>query len=562
METLASAIKLMTPKCYMATIDLKDAYYTVPVKLEHQKYLTFSWKDNNYKFVCFPNGLSLCPRKFTKLLKPLFAHLRQNGHLVTSYIDDNYIQGNTYHECAHSVLDTITMYSKLGFYIHPEKSHLNPAQEITYLGFQLNSITMSIKLTTEKASKIKLECESALQMRRITIRQVARILGLLVSCFPGVMWGPLHYRQLESDKILALRNNKGDFDAFMQISEAAKKDIAWWASNIMDSFNVITHRAPLVHLYSDASKTGWGGTCNGVRCGGPWTPTECVLHTNILEIKAAFFTLKSFVDKLSNKHIRINIDNTTAVSSINHMGTSHSHLCNQAATELWIWCIENNIWVSAAHIAGKDNIEADSESRKQTDMSKEWMLNSTLLKQALAKLNVAPNIDLFATRLNSQCEKFVSYRPEPGALAIDAFTLNWQNINFYAFPPFSVVSAVLQKLQEDKASGVVVLPNWPTQVWFSKAMRMLTQHPILLQKSRNLLKLPSKPSKVHPLSNKLSLLVCHLSGNNYKIKDFHMKLQTLSYHHGELAPKSSTKPTWINGQSTVIPEGLILFQHP
>jgi len=199
-KTLASAIKLMTPKCFMATFDLKDAYYTVPIKLEHQKF----------------------------------------------------------NECAHSVLDTIAMYTKLGFYIHPGKSHLNPTQEITYLGFVLNSITMSIKLTTEKASTIKIECESALQVRKITIRQVARILGLLVSCFPGVMWGPLPYRQLESDKTEVLKNSKGNFNEIMQISEAAKKDIAWWVSNIMDSYNVISHRPPHVHIYSDASKTGWG----------------------------------------------------------------------------------------------------------------------------------------------------------------------------------------------------------------------------------------------------------------------------------------------------------------
>ncbi|XP_044179688.1 uncharacterized protein LOC122961167 [Acropora millepora] len=409
---------------------------------------------------------------------------------------------------------------------------------------------MTIKLTTEKASTIKIECESALQVRKITIRQVARILGLLVSCFPGVMWGPLHYRQLESDKTEALKNSKGNFNEIMQISEAAKKDIAWWVSNIMDSYNVISHGTPHVHLYSDASKTGWGGTCNGTQCGGPWTPTESALHINVLEIKAAFFTLKCFVHKLSNNHVRINIDNTTAVSSINHMGTSHSPLCNQAAAELWAWCIENHIWVSAAHIAGKDNIEADAESRKQTDMSKEWMLDSTLLEQTLKTLNVTPDTDLFATRLNSQCEKFVSYKLEPGALAIDAFTLNWQNINLYAFPPFSVVSAVLQKLQEEKASGVVVLPNWPTQVWFSKAMRMLIQHTVILQKSKSLLKLPSKPAEVHPLSNKLSLLVCHLSGDNYKVRDFHRKLQTPFYHHGEREPKSSTKRTWIGGQSS------------
>ena len=75
-------------------------------------------------------------------------------------------------------------------------------------------------------------------------------------------------------------------------------------------------------------QVGGGGTCNGTQCGGPWTPTESALHINVLEIKAAFFTLKCFVHKLSNNHVRINIDNTTAVSSINHMGLVHrkSHM--------------------------------------------------------------------------------------------------------------------------------------------------------------------------------------------------------------------------------------------
>lgn len=561
METLMSAVRLMTPNCYMSTIDLKDAYYSVPIRLDHQKYLSFRWKGSIYKFVCFPNGLSLCPRKFTKLLKPLFACLRQSGCLITSYIDDNYIQGSSHEDCVKSVLDTISAYSKLGFYIHPEKSILYPSQEITYLGFTLNSVHMTVKLTNEKAIKIQQECISIIKLRTITIRQVARLLGLIVSSFPGVMWGPLHYRKLEGEKINALAKAKGNFDAFMQLSPTAKDDISWWASNVRDSFNVVSHGTPGVHVHSDASKTGWGGTCNGVPCGGPWTPTESELHINVLEIKAAFLTLKCYAEKLSNKHVRINIDNMTAVSAINHMGTSHSLLCNQLASELWSWCIEKNIWLSAAYIPGKDNVIADYESRRKSDMSKEWMLDPILLRQAFTLLNVSPDMDLFASRLNNQFSKFASYRPEPGTSAVDAFTLDWENINLYAFPPFSVASRVLQKLQDNKATGIIVLPNWPTQVWFSKAMRMLIQHPVLLQKSKHLLKLPSRPSQVHPLSQKLSLLVCHLSGNSCKVKDFHKKLQTSSYPPGGKELKNNIKPTWISGQSSAIPEGLILFQH-
>ena len=73
----------------MASVDLKDAYYSVPVAYCDQKLLKFEWMGQSYKFICFPNGLAFCPRKFTKLLKPVYATLRQSGHLSSSYIDDS-----------------------------------------------------------------------------------------------------------------------------------------------------------------------------------------------------------------------------------------------------------------------------------------------------------------------------------------------------------------------------------------------------------------------------------------------------------------------------------------
>ena len=76
MDTVKSVIKMMKPNCFMASIDIKDAYYTLPIAESDQKLLKFQWRGKIYKFVCFPNGLSICPRKFTKLLKPLYANLR------------------------------------------------------------------------------------------------------------------------------------------------------------------------------------------------------------------------------------------------------------------------------------------------------------------------------------------------------------------------------------------------------------------------------------------------------------------------------------------------------
>ena len=69
----------------------------------------------------------------------------------------------------------------------------------------------------------------------------------------------------------------------------------------------------------------------------------------------------------------------------------------------------------------------------------------------------------------------MSYRPDPEAFAIDAFSLDWSNFNFYAFPPFSVIPTVLKKLKSEGARGVCVLPDWPPQAWYPAVLQLLKQ---------------------------------------------------------------------------------------
>jgi hypothetical protein len=76
MDTLDTAIRLMRPGCFMTSIDLKDAFYSIPIALEHQIYLKFIWRDKLYCFTCLTMGLSSSPRVFTKVMKLVFATLR------------------------------------------------------------------------------------------------------------------------------------------------------------------------------------------------------------------------------------------------------------------------------------------------------------------------------------------------------------------------------------------------------------------------------------------------------------------------------------------------------
>ena len=75
-------------------------------------------------------------------------------------------------------------------------------------------------------------CIKLLDAFQITIRDVAQALGYMVSSFPGVMFGPLFFRQLERDKTEALKCNKGVFDAFMIISDKASQELEWWVMHV------------------------------------------------------------------------------------------------------------------------------------------------------------------------------------------------------------------------------------------------------------------------------------------------------------------------------------------
>ena len=114
----------------------------------------------------------------------------------------------------------------------------------------------------------------------------------------------------------------------MKPSFLAKNDFEWWFKNVDDSCNSISHGNPNIKIITDASKMGWGAELENSATGGHWAEKESRQHINVLELIAGFIGLKTFAKKKDNIHIRLRIDNTTAVSTINHIGKNHSNDCN------------------------------------------------------------------------------------------------------------------------------------------------------------------------------------------------------------------------------------------
>jgi hypothetical protein len=542
MDTVHSCINLMNKNCFMASLDLKDAYYSVSIHPDYQKFLKFRWKNTLYQFTAMPNGLACAPRQFTKLLKPVLATLRKMGHTVSIYLDDLYIQANSYIDCANSVQKTLEILDLLGFKVHPEKSHCEPTQRLQHLGFILDSQEMTVAITPEKienVTKIGTSVIKQSKANKCSIKQIAQLIGTMVSCLPGVEFGELHYRNLEIDKIRALKQSFGNYEAIMNFSDNACTEIVWWC-NLSNSARKISHGNPSVTLCTDASLQGWGAAMEGKTTGGRWVGSEKETHINVLELKAAFLGLQSLCVNFNNVHILIKLDNSTAVAYIKNMGGTHSIECNDIAKDIWSWCISRNIWLSASHIPGVSNVQADKESRSFDDKL-EWKLDSVVFSNLQAHFGL-PQVDLFASRINHQVDLYFSWKPDPHSIGIDALLHDWSVYELcYAFPPFSIIPQIIRKVVQDQADVLMVLPDWPTQPWYTQIFPLLAAQPVKLPRRQLLLHLPHKPKEAHPLWKKLQLVVCLLSGKACNRKAYQKELEKLSCPPGGPGPKNSMK---------------------
>ena len=134
------------------------------------------------------------------------------------------------------------------------------------------------------------------------------------------------------------------------------------------------------------------------------------------------------------------------------MGTSHSVFCIEVTKEIWSFCINCCIWFSAAYVPGKENVEAGEESRR-INFDTEWQIVPDLLWHALSILDYL----LLGLIVNAQLMWLIGLTQK----LWHALTLSRSGIKFCAFPPFCVISSMLQKITKDKAQGTAVVPFWP-----------------------------------------------------------------------------------------------------
>ena len=173
MENINTALHTIAPGDYLVSIDLKDAYFSILIFKPHRKFLRFKWSDQTYEFTCLPFGYSLAPRVFTKVLQPVISHLRENSYRVVIFLDDIHFIGSSVEECLSKLSFLRDLLQSLGFVINVNKSQLIPVTRIVYLGFIIDTVSMTLSLPDEKVDKILCACQNLLTCVNPSVREVA-----------------------------------------------------------------------------------------------------------------------------------------------------------------------------------------------------------------------------------------------------------------------------------------------------------------------------------------------------------------------------------------------------
>ena len=466
MEGLALLRSTLRENDYMMKLDLKDAYFSIPIAEEHRKYLRFIFNDLLYEFQCLPFGLSTAPRTFTKVLKPVIALLRQRGLRVIVYLDDLLLLHPDPKELAQLFREVCQMLTDLGFLVKKEKCSTEPVQSLVFLGALINSVTMTLAVPQTKLQELQDEAQSLKERQICSIQELSALLGRMTQMSKiGMESAPLHYRSLQKQHIKSV-HRYGILARKQQISLTPESmtDLEWWTSaKPMEENSVsITAQKHSITIQTDASRLGWGAVCQGEKTGSHWSTAEQEDHINVLELKAAHLAIQSFLKKdvcqLPGKRLLLQMDNTTAVAYINKRGGSKSNQLTQLVLKIWELCQSHKIMLIAQYIPGIENVEADAESR-QMNARTEWALAKHLFVKIRTRY-YTPEVDLFASRLNHQVPLYVARRPDPGAMAIDAFTLDWSQWTSFIHPPIVLLGRILLKIRQDKATALLIAPAW------------------------------------------------------------------------------------------------------
>lgn len=360
------AAALVTKGCFMAKVDLKSAYRSVPISSHSQRVTGLRWqfgKQTVYlrdKKLCF--GSKLAPGVFHRLTQAVRRMLKRRGlNATVVYLDDFFIKADSFEGCAQALQVLISLLRKLGFSINWNKV-IDPTTKITFLGIEIDSDDMCLRLPEEKLLQVREELSKFQGRKRATKKQLQSLAGKLNFCASVIYGGRVYSRRIiDTINRLKADNHK------IKLTGGIRADIAWWQS-FMATFNgrsMLLDRHPIQSVFTDSCEIAAGGIYEGDWFYCNWEidwPRVSKLHINSKEILAVFLAVCRWAPCWQNKRIYIQSDNVTTVSTINR-GTSRDPFLMSCLRILFWLSARYNFHITARHLPGILNTVSDGISR-------------------------------------------------------------------------------------------------------------------------------------------------------------------------------------------------------
>ena len=522
METVKSVRQSIMYNDWAVSIDLKDAYLHVPIHPISRKYLRFVYDHQAFQFTVLPFRMSLSLWVFTKLMNVIATHLRPCTISLFPYPDEWLIRDlmRNQHR-SHQIYSSNGSESRLHSKSKEVKFDSNTTIHIYRYGI---SNSAKNRVPADRVKALILTIKTILSQTQVSARTFLSLLGKLSAASDLILLGRLHLRPLQMCLLSVWKPHILPLDHQVPITRMIKFHLKWWINNRFVQGMPI--HPPDPEIYTDASHFGWGAHLEPMSLSfhGRWSEDQSWLYINMLEIMAIRFTLIKASKYIRHSCVKISTDNTTVVSYINKQGGMHSpDLCVQV-WKIPLWCLKHQIVVRIWHIPGKFNVLADRLSRTDKVVKTEWALDQSIANSIFQMFSY-PNLDLFVTRFNHKLPLYVSLVLDNQAFAIDAFSMSWNYLHAYAFPPTILIPSVLNKICQSQCRIVLIAPLWPQQAWFSEVLQLLVSAPVRLPLVPNLL---SQGKLQHQNLPALNLHAWELSNNQLEIQNLRKTLRILS----------------------------------
>ena len=367
--------------------------------------------------------------------------------------------------------------------------------------FNLQDLTLSIP--RDKIASIICLCQKGFASSHMTKRELKSLTGSLNFVATYIHLGRLHLLPI------LIWMNKNSFalrrELPIPLDQELKSLLQVWQNRDFLSHPVQMHVSiPSVQLMTDASLSGWCGVLLPSRVWDLWGPEVSQFSMNWKELKAILLSLTFFQNRVRGKSVLLLSDNTTAISCIRNQGSTHSVSLLMLTSEILEFCSSLSISLIPQHLRGVLNVLADQGSRDHP-IETEWSLDSTTFSWICQLLPSPPQVDMFATRDNSQLPVFVSPCPDGEAAAIDALSTDWNRWGvIYLFPPWNIIPEVIHCLDNYQGVGILIAPLFETSEWFQN-LTVRCPRKFRLPHNLSLSQLTTQGIVVHPNSSVLQL---------------------------------------------------------